>query len=140
VGAGPHASHTFEEHTGELQIRLFAPTLAELFAEAGRALMEVMDGAPPAGPIGPGERVALSAADRDALLVDWLNELIYRVETGRRLYREFAIQQLTDEELIASIRGTPAPRLRTLVKAASFHGLRIDEADAGFTATVVLDV
>ncbi len=33
--------HVFEEHVGEVQIRVEADSLAELFAEAGRALAEL---------------------------------------------------------------------------------------------------
>lgn len=36
-----HASHAFEEDAGEIRLRLDAPTLPELFAEAGGALAEL---------------------------------------------------------------------------------------------------
>jgi SHS2 domain-containing protein len=135
-----NASHSHEEHTGEMRIRLEAPTLAELFAEAARALMEVMGGATPAAATGPPERATIRSLDRDALLVDWLNELVYRVETEKMLYGEFVIEAISDRELIASLRGAPTPELRSLVKAASFHGLKIVAGEVGFSATVVLDV
>ena len=38
------ASHTFEEHTGEVLLRLRAPTLEEIFVEAGRGLAELLAG------------------------------------------------------------------------------------------------
>ena len=36
------ARHTFEEHTGELALRMEAPTLRSLFEQAGKALSEAM--------------------------------------------------------------------------------------------------
>lgn len=141
MSGGPRrASHREEEHTGELQIRVEAPTLVGLFIEAGRALMEQMGGGTPAAATGEPETITLHARDREALLVDWLNELIFRVETGRRLYGDLRVDLLTDEELVATVRGAPANLARTLVKAASFHGLSIESDARGHTATVVLDI
>lgn len=134
------ASHVYEEHTGEVQIRIEAPTLGELFAEAGRALMNVMGGASPRTVEGPPTTVTVHSIDRDALLVDWLNELVYLVETERKLYGEIFVERISDRELTATVRGADAPELRTLVKAASFFGLAIAERASGYTATVVLDV
>jgi len=42
------SQHWFEEHTGEVQLHLVAPTLPQLFVEAGLALAELIaeDGIP----------------------------------------------------------------------------------------------
>jgi SHS2 domain-containing protein len=127
------------EHTGELEIRLVAPSLVELFAEAGRALAEVMVGAPPTA-TGAARSVSLRASDREALLVAWLDELLFLAERDKMVYGDLRIERLTDRELAATVRGAPVTNLRLQVKAATFHGLRIVEAGDGFTATVILDV
>ncbi len=136
-----NSSHVFEEHTADVRLRVEAPTLPELFVEAGRALAELVgpeEGA--RGPILEEETVYVRASDRDALLVDWLNELVYRSETTKRVYPELAIESFSQHELEARIRGFDAEDLRTPVKAATFHGLRITERPGGYTASVVLDV
>ena len=136
----PVGSHSFEDHTSEVAIRLRAPTLAGLFAEAGRALAEVMNGGlPPAG-AARSEPVILASRDLDALLVDWLNLLILRSETERVLFTGFAFDEVADCQLVATIRGAPAPSLRSIVKAASYHGVRVARDGDGYSATVVLDV
>ncbi len=161
--------HLHEEHTGELRIRLWARSLAELFEEAARALGDAMGGgarlleereaseessedtaepeeadpdaykpdltAPPTV-----ERVTLEAPDREALLVDWLNELIFRAEIGRKTFAEAHIEQIDDCSLAAEITGRPAPLGRTFVKAATFHGLQIEEVPGGLSACVLLDI
>jgi SHS2 domain-containing protein len=154
--------HLHEEHTGELRIRLWARSLAELFEEAARALGDAMGGGsraadardedaieeeepekidPPEIAAGPSvERVSLEAHDREALLVDWLNELIFRAETGRKIFSEARIEQIDDRSLAAEITGRPAPLGRTFVKAATFHGLRIEEVPGGLSASVLLDI
>ncbi len=133
------ASHVFEEHTGEVQLRIEAADLRELFAEAGRALAELMVDRLP-GELDTTEAVAVSALDREGLLVEWLNEIVFRSETRKKVYTRFEIQELSDKELRATIRGAAATELRTAVKAATMHRLRILERPGGYTATVVLDV
>lgn len=137
-------SHTFEDHTGELRVRVRARSLAELFEEAARALAEVMaEGEDPDGEPGPPfapERISLEARDREALLVDWLNELIFRAEIGKKLYTGVQIDLIDGRALSAEVWGRAAKTARTFVKAATFHGLRISEGPDGATATVLFDI
>lgn len=133
----------FEEHTAEVRLRIEAPTIEALFAEAGRGLAELLAagsaGVPPAS--GEPERVTLRTRDRDALLVDWLNELIFRSETERRIFSEVEVERVAGGALSATIRGSePAEEIRTLVKAATMHDVRIEESEHGVSAVVVFDV
>jgi len=116
-----------------------ATHLSELFAEAARALCELL-GSPTGDAPSEWQRVTVIARDRDALLVAWLNELVARTEIDHLLYREVAITDLTEQRLDATIRGVPFRETRTAVKAATFHGLRIALGPDGASATVVLDV
>lgn len=132
--------HSLESHTGDLRIRIEAPNLAELFAESARALAEIVAGGRTPPPAGEYERVELSAPDRDALLVDWLNELVFRSERARKAYSDVRVEELSDRTLTALVRGAPVPGMRSVVKAATFHGLAIADTGNGATASVILDV
>jgi SHS2 domain-containing protein len=132
--------HSFEEHRGELEVRFDAPSLPALFAEAGRALAEVMHTTPLEAPAGWSDEIVVNARDREALLVEWLNELVFRSEVAKVLFTEFEITHLSDRQIVAAIRGTRVERLRNPVKAATYHGLSIVEHAGGFTAKVILDV
>lgn len=136
------ASHSFEEHTGEVRVHVVAPSLAELLAEAGRALAELMTGeaAPGDGELSPLEPVSLEARDPDALLVEWLNELIYRSDVNKAIYVDFAIDEATDTRMRGRLRHLKEPPLKTAVKAATFHGLHVERREDGLAASVVLDV
>lgn len=134
------SAHIFEEHTGELRIRLVAPTLDGLFIEAGRALAELTLGSNEFPSAANTEFVSLKSTDRDALLVDWMNELIFHTETTGKVYVKFEFQRLTDKALEALIRGAEPSELRTVAKAATFHGLHIKEDAHGFSCTIVLDI
>jgi SHS2 domain-containing protein len=136
------ARHFFEEHTGEVRVRLEAPTLPELFAEAGRALGELVgpdEGS--RGALHEDEEVVVRAMDRDALLVEWLNELVFRSETSKRIYPELSVESVSEREIRARIRGVDVEELRTPVKAATLHGVHIQRRpDGGYSGSVVLDV
>lgn len=134
------AAHEFEDHASEVQIRLEAPTFAELLEEAGRALAEVLGAPARSNELGPYLSVHLRAPDRSALLVEWLNELIFRAETERQVFTDFRIERVSDQELSASIRGPEVELHQTPVKAATMHGVAILEESGGLRATVVLDV
>jgi SHS2 domain-containing protein len=135
-------TYQFEPHTAEVQVRVEGASLAELFEDAGYALAELMLGeVPPEPPAGAEEeQVTLESADTEALLVDWLNELISRADTRKRVYTSLAVDDLSERKLRARIRGFTPAVLKTAVKAATFHGLEIREHEDGFDATVVLDV
>jgi SHS2 domain-containing protein len=126
------------EHTGELELLIEAPTEASVFAEALEAFVElVSDGG---GPDGEREEIALESEDHEALLADWLGELIYLAETKRFVPDRLADLELDGGRLRASVRGhRGAPR--QLVKAATLHKLRLEPAEgSGWLAQVVLDV
>jgi SHS2 domain-containing protein len=134
--------HAFEEHTGDLRARVEGTTVEEVLAEAGRALAAVLAGPGilDAEPSGPAEAVSLDAPDPAALLVDWLNELLYLSETRKRVYTRFSFEVATPNAVRASVRGSEPDGLRTQVKAATLHGARVEREGDGLVATVVLDV
>jgi SHS2 domain-containing protein len=135
------ASHAFEEHPGELRLHLHAPTLPELFAEAGRALAVLACGdQPPPRPEGEAQPMCLRSHDQAALLVDWMNELIAHARSEEKVFSEFSFARLTDRDLDARIRGAPAPGAQSPVQAATLRDLKLVETGDGACATVVLDV
>jgi len=140
--SGPYGPrHSFEDHTAEVRLVLFAPTLPELFAEAGRALAELAVGeAPLPEPSGEPVSISLTSVDREALLVDWLNELVFRTEIDAKVYVDFHFDELGADHLVVQIRGAEVPALRPLVKAATLHDVHITEDPHGYSVRVVLDI
>jgi SHS2 domain-containing protein len=132
--------HRFVEHTGEIELRLEAADFASLLEEAAHALADVMaedaGGAPTLG----AEHVEIVAADRVSLLVDWLNELVYRSEVNKCVYDDVRVHRANDRKLEAALRGREPRAPRTAVKAATWHRVRVADTASGLEATVVLDV
>lgn len=128
------------EHPGEVRLRLRAATHAELAEVAGQALAELELGQSPGPARGAWREVVVSGRDREAVLVHWLNELIYLAETERWVGVEFAANRMTETELHMRVRGVTVDEAPARVKAATFHGLRIAAVTDGVEADVVLDV
>jgi len=130
------------QHTSEVEIKLHAPTWPELLAEAGRALSaRLWNGrTPPPHGSGTWRRVELRAGDRAALLVDWLNELLYRAEAEWWVPVEFIVEHASNQEVRARVRGMSVATSPAAVKAATLYGVQVVPGPAGLEATVVLDV
>ena len=131
------------EHTADLGLRVRAPDLDTLFAEAAEALSATVVEDPTT--VEPREPLALRIAgtDRAYLLFDWLRALLYQFEGERRLFRRFEVR-VADDGLTATAWGEPYdPARHPLsheVKAITYHGLTVEPADGGWLAEVIVDI
>lgn len=117
--------------------------MRSLFANADRGLVSLL--VDPAGLRGDEvEHVAVSASDREALLVVWLNELLYLLDTRGFLPRLCRVTALSATALQADLVGEAFDETRhtarRLVKAATYHGLHISRVAGGWEARVLLDI
>jgi len=125
-------------HTADLAMRVYGRDLPELFVNAARAMFDVMTVSPEKGTV---ERhLLLDAGDTEALLVDWLNELNFLHETEEETYTQFVLDEFTPTHLSARVSGGPTVEKTLVIKAATYHELRIVPTDAGVEATIVFDI
>jgi len=130
-------------HTADLAWRLWGKDLPELFENAGRALSATLTDRRYLRRRATRE-INLTSIDREALLVDWLNHLLYLFDVDGFLGRDFQVESLTPEHLQARVTGESFDPARhpslTGVKAATFHQLSLVPVKDGWEATVVLDL
>lgn len=126
------------EHTADWAFRVTAPTLPELFTTAAAAIF-ALEGAIDAQSTLTRE-VQVEGMDRESLLVNWLNELLFLQETRRETYQKFELEQFSDTSLQATIHGAPASPTIKFIKAVTFHNLEIVQTDTGWETTIVVDV
>jgi protein archease len=132
--------HRWVDHTSEVQLEVEAESLPGLAAEAGRALGWLMLRGAPSEVAGPARTLEVSSVDRDALLVDWLNEILFVAETESWVPIEFVVEEATPTRLRVAARGVPVEEVPSSVKAATLHGLKVEEHDGSFRAEVIFDV
>jgi SHS2 domain-containing protein len=137
------AWHRFLDHTSEITLHVGAADWPGLLVEAGLGLAELqLRGAATAAEAQDTDwrLLEVSSHDREALLVDWLNEIIFFAETGLWVPQEIEIQEVSDAHLKARVRGLAVEAPPSLVKAATFHDLHVRDLPEGLEAEVILDV
>lgn len=134
--------HEFREHTSETELVVRAATFEELLEEAARALGAIQRRSRVGEPEDRWREITVHAPDRQALLVEWLNELVFLGERHRWIPLEAEILAAREGELHARARGVVLAQPPSLVKAATLHGLRLEPVagGAGLEASVLLDV
>ena len=132
--------HRWVDHTSEVQLQVGAESLGGLAAEAGRALGLLLLRGEGRAPAGMARTLEVESADREALLVDWLNEILFVAETETWVPLEFEIREASPTRLRAAVLGVSVEEPPSHVKAATFHGLRVTEGEDGFHAEVIFDV
>lgn len=142
--SAPPARHWFAEHTGELELEIEAPTLEAVFAQALRALAELLEGPGDERAGAPASRevvreVVIESSDRAALLADWLSELVYLADRDGFVPEAIDHIEVGERTLKATVRGHIG-QPSSLVKAATYHRLELAPAGDRWRARVVLDV
>jgi SHS2 domain-containing protein len=135
--------HETFDHTADLGLRIRAPTLDVLFAEAGEALFAAI--VEDLGTVEPKQRqdIWLEGDDREYLFFDWLKELLYHFDSEHLLCSRFDVH-VVEDRVEASAWGEPLDparhRLLHEVKAITYHGLKVEKAGEGWLAEVIVDI
>jgi SHS2 domain-containing protein len=129
------------EHTADIGLRLTGSTLDDAFTAAGEGLATLE------GSWFPGQGVErwveVRGGDAAALLVAWLDELLYLRDAEDVVFGGFAVDEIDGGRLRGRIRVAPrGDRILDSagVKAATYHRLRVDRMEDGWVADVYLDV
>jgi len=131
------------DHTADIGIIAHGTDIKQVFSNAALALFSLIT---ELGSIE--EKLDLSlrvrSEDREGLLVEWLNELIYVFDARHVLVRRCDIENLTDTQLKATCHGEnfdpTKHKLKRGIKAATYHMLKLDKDDHGYRAQVILDI
>lgn len=133
-------SHRFVDHTSEVGLEVRAGSFGELLAESARGLASLLLREVSAEASGGTREFEVSSHDREALLVDWLNELLFEAEVRLWIPLEFEMLDVADTRVRARAQGVEVDLAPSIVKAATFHGLQVRETADGFEAEVIFDV
>lgn len=133
-------THELREHTSEIELHIRAESLGDLLAEAGRALATVQLAGANCVPGGAVRSIRVTSAGRELLLVDWLNELIFLADLDHWVALEFEVDSISGTEVQARASGVTLEWRASRVKAATLHGLRVENVAGGLEADLILDV
>ncbi len=131
------------EHTADIGIRATGASAEEALVQAAEGMFSILT---EPDSVRPDREVAieLEAPDREALLHDWLEELLFQSQTRSMLFSRFEIRRYAETRLSAVAWGEPLDParhpLKLEIKATTYHHLSFRPADAGWEATVIFDI
>ena len=127
------------EHTADRAFRVAGRDMAGLLENAARA-MQALDGARPAGKVSATRVLEVEGVDRESLLVNWLNELLYLEQTHQIVCERFRVDEVKGHRLRARVETLECGRNHIHIKAVTFHNLKVRETSQGLEAEIVVDV
>jgi riboflavin kinase/FMN adenylyltransferase len=129
------------EHTADRALSVWGRTLPDLYVGAAQGMYSLMGDLDREGRAATEWRpVSLEGLDRESLLVDWLNELLFLAESEDLLLVEFEIEALTETTLEGRVGGVPAEETVADIKAATYHQLEVKEQEGGWSTLITFDV
>jgi protein archease len=131
------------EHTADLAVRVRGADLAELLANVGWAMVDLMADAS-AVAVRESREVAVRGESLEELVVAWANEVLFRFETETLLLPAVENLSVIGLEARGVLRGERLDRDRhgwkTELKSATYHDLSVQKLPDGWRADLVVDV
>ncbi|MEE9199727.1 MAG: archease [Dehalococcoidia bacterium] len=131
------------EHTADVGLVARGADLKQAFAAAATGLFSII-AQPRRVQARECRHIEVEAGDKEALLVEWLNELIYLFDAHHMLFKRFDMVELTPTRLVAEAWGEPVDpsrhRIKMGVKAATYHMLQVEREGDGYRLQVLFDV
>ena len=130
------------DHTADVGLRAWGPDLATPFGQAARGLANLLV---PLDAVRQTLRreLTVAAGDPEALLVAWLDELLFVFEIERLVFARFEVALPTVGTLLATAYGEAFDPERhrggVVVKAATFHQIAVQPGSPA-RLQVILDV
>ncbi len=88
--------------------------------------------------------VSIESFSLDGLLVSWLNELIFHFDAYGFIGKKIEIREFSDNKIVATVTGEEFDPGRhegkLLIKAATYHKLRIEKVDDVWEIDVIFDI
>ncbi len=130
------------DHSGDIGIEAHGKTLEELLIHLSHGLFSLMYRGTVGREVERNVRIQ-SDSDED-LLIDWLSEVLSLSGVHGELYGSIAVKKIGEkfvEAVLAGERLDPTKHhLRFEVKAATYHGLRLEKRGDELVARVIFDL
>ena len=85
--------------------------------------------------------IRVTAADREALLVDFLSYALYLCDVHNEAYLDVDIHKLTSTSITAIVKGVKVTGFEVVeIKAVTYNDLKVEYANGVWQAEVVFDI
>jgi len=129
------------EHKADLKIRAFGKTKEELFLNAMLGMFGGARYETDAKSKKLKVKIKIKSVDLFSLLVDFLSEILYLVETKKLVFEKVKFRKFTDNEIEAILIGKKLNRMGVHIKGVTYHDLDIRQRKEGtWEATILFDI
>lgn len=129
--------------TGDVGINIYGKSLTDIFEQAAIGLFSFITDLKKIK-TNMSKNIEINADSYENLLINWLNELIFLFDTESFVGKKIEIKELTEKRLIAIIKGDFFDEKKhsrgVLIKAATYHKLRLEEKNNGWIASILFDI
>ncbi len=126
------------EHAADWELEVWGPDMETLLVQAARGMYGLMG----VNLVSGGRierRLELEADGPEDLLVDFLGELLYLLESEGIAFNELSLK-VDGRRLRALLEGGPIAARGKEIKAVTYHRLEVQRGDCGLQTRVVFDV
>ncbi|MBD3271480.1 MAG: hypothetical protein GF384_02940 [Elusimicrobia bacterium] len=143
--------YRFIDHTADIGITVYGESLEQLFINAARGMVALMINGPAPVTRTRKHTIHCAAVDKEMLLTDWLQELLYRFYDKHLIPGTYGTCTITPSDnntqtvqLVAtlSMSSVNPDTIKPVqeIKAVTHHNLSIEQKDRYVTATIIFDV
>lgn len=138
-----NAKYKLIDHTADIGIIAYGKDLPELFVNSAYAMFDILTDISKVNSEDSFE-IQISARNLEELLINWLDELLFRYETERIICDRFIINNLNEQNLSATVFYEKIDRkrheIKTEIKNVTYHQLEIRKVKNRWQARVIFDV
>jgi len=129
------------EHKADLKIKVFGKTKKELFENAMIGMLKAAKYQKKLKSQNSKVKIKIKSMDLPSLLVDFLSEILYLVETKKIVFKKVEFKKFKENEIEAILTGKPLKRMGVHIKGVTYHDLDIhQEKDKTWRATILFDI
>lgn len=129
------------EHTSDYQIRVLGKDLAELFSSALAGMNDFLTSGQGPLELRVKRELKIKAANPTLLLIDFLSAVLQKSQSLKEIYPQVKFQELTEQELAATLTGAKVSRFADEIKAATYHRAGIKKnQDQWWETEIVFDL
>jgi len=122
------------EHPSDVKIQAFGKTKEELFLNAMLGMNAILKPKIVSNEPEVARKIKLASVDENALLVDFLSEVLYLIQTNKVIYNNVKFSKFSDHsnssgqvELEGELSGNKVESFNEDIKGVTYHGLKIDQ-------------
>jgi SHS2 domain-containing protein len=132
------------KHQSELAVRVVGNSQADLFANSGLTLFDVMVADLEKVECKDAIPLEVEGTDRDDLMVNWVRELLYLYQGSGYLLKEFLIREVKETLVKADVRGEKIDpdrhEIQQEIAAVASHKSRMQKTGNQWTAHLIFEV